>query len=118
MSPVALSSARSRGTRGAAVGPARRPGLFPTDLLLRQALEARQDRRTRWARLSEVSQLEEKAGLTLGSARGVRALWAEAGRDGVWPRAARRPARCSAGGPATAPAGRAGSTPRRLREVA
>ena len=63
---------------------ARRPTLFPTDLLLRQALEARQDRRTRRARLSEVSQLQEEARLTLGVHEVFGALWSEAGLDGVW----------------------------------
>lgn len=60
MSPVVPSSARPRGTRGATVERARRPGLFSADLLLRQALVARQDRRTHGARLSEVSQTRRR----------------------------------------------------------
>ena len=60
------------------------PRLFPPDLLLRQALEARQRRRHRRVPLSEVGQLREEARLTLGIHEVFGALWTDLGLDGVY----------------------------------
>ena len=89
MSPVVPSSARPRGTRGATVGRVRRPGLFSADLLLRQALVARQvPTDARGAALGGEPDAEE-ARLTLGVQQGVRRAPGRGGAGrGV---AARRP---------------------------
>ena len=68
----------------AELGLARWPTLFPTDRLPRQALEALQDRRTRRARLPEVSQLAGGGPPDPEGHEVFGALWAEAGLGGVW----------------------------------